>query len=205
MSIHSQHSRWDIEGTIGISIGGGPGGVNLSEYYLTGDRSNRLVMRFIGAGPGASIGLNLRGEEIAESVSADPGLVPSVSATSPVVFAGATRSGANFDGFGYILEANASAGFGSGIQLFIFNLAASPAVLVQIGELILQYRSGAIQNLNQLRRVAPAFALGANALKVGGIGAGVMAYHGRWIVSERSAQRLSNNNSVVSGPQTYLY
>lgn len=208
MSIYTQHRKWGLETGYAFSASAGPVGLSISNFSLVGDKTERLDMSFIGAGTGWSVSVNHRGEAIDERASVDPGIIPCFDAATDIIFAGPTRSGQNFDGWGYILDASAtSALYGVNAQMLIFNLAVSPLVVAHAAELLWQYHIGAIRSLHELRRVAPAIALTASALRLGtSISGSVNIYHGRWNVTEPgSGPYVPRQTSAQAGPSTFLY
>ena len=199
MSRYTQHRKWQIEPGFGLSAAAGPLGLTISDFSLVGDRTERLCLDFAGAGPSFGFRFNMRGEVIEEAASANLGLVPNLNVGTQVLFSGPTRAGSDFDGMGYILDFSAGAGAGAGVQVLLFNLAVSPFVLVHAAELAWQHLNGHLNSLTELRRVAPAIALTANALNITGINWGATAYHGYW----QSGELSSSTRTGVGFPPTH--
>jgi hypothetical protein len=196
MSIHTRHQKWLVNSEFGIGVSIGIRAGTLCTYSLVGDRE-KFILSFIGGGAGVGIGLDITSRSGIRT-GARTGASPlGRGDTSKVIFLGTDRSAHDFRGTGNIIEVSFGLNAGEDIgftfvwQFLFFNVSLTAQQTDWLTDMVVRWLQGRLSNLDQLRRIAPAFALIITEASLSA-GGGIYLYEGRWnaipVLSETDTQ-----------------
>ena len=201
MGLDTGYREWRTASDEGVAASFGPASLTYSTFNLMGDGQETFDLRFIGTGPGVSLGLRLSTAqqmafEAVNSVANQAVSTATTSESAAVAFVGETRSAQSFGGVGHVIELSSSLGVGLTFQILLFNIAFGPPQLVLALEIAIKFAKGEL-NRSRLNHLAPAVAL-LYAPSVGA-GAGATIFVGHFDVSAQTTRQRTPRDGVGAG------